>query len=378
MIHLKLLVLFLFNNQTLMTHESRVRPALEIIIFEKKMIHFLHSKSSFARQQRMDRYLNRTSLLDSQPYSIRIEVYETKENEVVSFVGVWQYPIYFDNLPVFRLAKVLRLTRHANHPSPCSHNSCHQNEECRPLINDPSKYLCLCKANFGGKNCSVEDKRCTNGHCASRSLCKPNYRGLLQGNPLPYCICPSHWFGDRCGIERDVCRSNPCQNGASCAPRARINQTRCFCTKEYYGPYCEQKKSSIRLSLNQNLQYAGAVVIQFFDLGNTSIDLTLVHQRVSKTVPPVIEYDHDQKTVPAIVLAKIYSSDGTIPVEFYLLSLSMNVAFIDGKTEMSESNRCPHVHTFFNGKHLRRFFSQPNVYGFRLDTHSLSSSLSKQ
>ena len=344
---LKLLVLFLFNKQTLLTQEFHLRPALEIDVVEKKMVHFLYSKSSASRQQRNNRYLNRTSLLESQPYSIRIEVYETRENEVVSFVGVWQYPIYFDNLPVFRFAKVLRLTRHANHPSPCSHNSCHQNEECRPLINDPSKYLCLCKSNFGGENCSVEDKRCTSGYCSSRSLCKPNYRGSLRGNTWPYCICPSHWYGDRCGVEHDGCRSNPCQNGASCYPTLKPDQVRCFCTKEYYGPYCEWRKSGIRLSLSQNLQHVGAVVIQFFDFAFTSIDLTLVHQRVYKILPPMIQYDHDQKTVPAIVLAKLYSSsDEGVPAEFYLLSLSTNVAFHRRKRQRCQ--KAIDVHMFIN------------------------------
>ena len=84
-------------------------------------------------------------------------------------------------------------------------------------------------------------------------------------------------------------------------------------------------------------------MIQVFDLAFTSIDLTLVHQQVHRTLPRSIEYYHDQKVTPAIVLAKIYSSSASISPDFYLLSLSVNVEFINGRTEISETNRCPRL-----------------------------------
>ena len=205
---------------------------------------------------------------------------------------------------MFRLAKILRLIEYAKDGDPCSSHPCHGNKECRRLMNDPSKYLCLCKANFSDENCSVQDQRCVDGYCASGSLCKPGYRGLLRGDPLPYCLCPFYRYGDRCGIEQQGCRSNPCLNGALCSPASTVTRVRCVCTKEYYGSFCERRKSDIRLSLDQNLQDTGAVVIQAFDLAFTSIDLNLVHQQVHRTLPRSIEYYHDQRMVPAIVLAQ--------------------------------------------------------------------------
>ena len=340
---LKFFVLFLFNDQISMTHEFRVRPTLEIPSFKKHMVHFLHSKSSMSRQQRTSRYYNRSGLINSQSYAIRIEGYEGKENKDLLLFGVWQYPVYFDHLPVFRLAKALRFTAPSKDPDPCSNNPCRENEECRRLMNDRSEHICLCKASFSGENCSVKDQQCADGYCAAGSLCKPGYRGLLRGDSVPYCLCLLNRYGDRCGIEQQGCRSSPCLNGASCSPASTVDRVRCLCTKEYSGPLCERMKSSIRLSLDQNLPDARAVVIQVFDLTLTSIDLTLVHQQVHRTLPRSIEYYHDQKVTPAIVLAKIYSSSQSASPDFYLLSLSMNVAFINGRTEISETNRCPRL-----------------------------------
>ena len=109
---LKVLLLFLFNNQTLMRHEFHLRPALDITSStQKKMAtHFLYSHSAWFRQHRAERHNNRSSLTNTHPFSMRIEIYETQRSETPALVGVWRYPIYFDDLPVFRLAKVLRLS----------------------------------------------------------------------------------------------------------------------------------------------------------------------------------------------------------------------------------------------------------------------------
>ncbi|CAF4378514.1 unnamed protein product, partial [Rotaria sordida] len=141
-----------------MIDQFQVQPTLEVNTIYKRSFHFVYSHSSRFRQERMKRYFNRSNILYSHPYSIRIEIYETQRDKQVSLIAVWQYTIDFDYLPVFRLAKVLRLTKY----DPCLTNPCHPNEQCYPLVNDNSKYLCLCKSNFTGPNCSIEDSRCKN------------------------------------------------------------------------------------------------------------------------------------------------------------------------------------------------------------------------
>ncbi|CAF4045818.1 unnamed protein product, partial [Rotaria sp. Silwood1] len=173
------------------------------------MVHLLYSRSSALRQQRTERYFNRSKILKAQPYSIQIELYKNFRLQRPSLIAVWKYSFHFDYLPVFRFAKVLRLINVTSNWSPCSSNPCQLNQECHPLMNNKSQHICLCKANFTGDDCSVEDERCVFNYCAAEALCKPNYHSLLQGNVAPHCICPSGRYGARCYIEHDFCRTNP-------------------------------------------------------------------------------------------------------------------------------------------------------------------------
>ena len=238
---LRVLLLFFFENQTLMTHQFHLRPAVDVTIIQKtnkmkKMItHFLYPHSSAFRDHRLQRLNNRSHLIHTQPFSIGIEIYETRRSQQQpTLVAVWRYPISFDHLPVFRLAKVLRLPGPLDRRNPCSSRPCHhEHEECHPVINDHPNYVCLCKTNFTGQNCSQEDPRCLNGYCASGSLCKPSYRGLLRGEDSdPLCLCPLDRFGDRCSIEHDGCLSHPCLNGGSCFPHSQPDQLTCVCARK--------------------------------------------------------------------------------------------------------------------------------------------------
>ena len=194
---LKLLVLFLFNDQTLMSEQFHFRPSLDIDI-RKVISHFPYSHSSASRHERRNRFFNRSDILHVHPYSIRIELYHTARiTEQLSLVTVWKYPVDFDHLPVYRLAKVLHLSESSYQQNPCFSRPCHRNEQCQQLMNDKFRYICLCQTSFGGKNCSTKDQNCLTGHCAKGSLCQPNSRGSV----FPFCLCPLNRFGVRCSIE---------------------------------------------------------------------------------------------------------------------------------------------------------------------------------
>ena len=354
---LRVLLLFFFENQTLMTHQFHLRPAVDMSIIEKtnkmkKMItHFLYPRSSAFRDHRLQRLNNRSHLIHTQPFSIGIEIYETRRSQQPpTRVAVWRYPISFDHLPVFRLAKVLRLPGPLDRRNPCSRRPCHhEHEECHPLINDHPNYVCLCKTNFTGQNCSQLDTQCRHRYCSSGSLCKPSYRGLLRGDDSdPLCLCPLDQHGDRCEIEHDGCLSRPCLNNGSCSPHLQPDRVTCVCTKDYFGAKCEEQRPHLRLSLMDTSPYAGAV-LQYFHLDSTSLHLILVHQQVFQRLPPWIEFYADQTTLPEIVLAKLYSSHTDPSPELYLLSSQQNAISLDGTTEISEISRCPHLQTFSNG-----------------------------
>ena len=347
---LKVLVLFLFKNQTLMTHEFHVRPALQFRSKQKNqkkkmIVHFLYSQSASFREHRLQRLKNRSSLINIHPYSIRIEIYETRRSKSPSLIAIWQYPIHFDYLPVFRLAKILHLPGSVDHRNPCSSSLCHyDHEECHPLVNDRSTNVCLCKPNFTGENCSRPNLQCLNGYCASGSLCKSNY----QGDDSLLCLCPSDRSGDRCDLEHDACLANPCLNGGSCFPASQPDQVICFCTMEYFGLNCQWKRSHLRLSLVDSSSHAGAV-LQYFHLDSTSLHLILVDQQAVERLPSWIESYDDQKILPEIVLARLYSSHEDSSPELHLLSSHQNAISVEGSTEISEINRCSHLRTFSNG-----------------------------
>jgi hypothetical protein len=256
---------------------------------------------------------------------------------------VWQYHVYFDYLSSFRLAKVLRLTKLNIHENPCMSNPCGYPQKCHQILNPKSGYICLCPSNFRGNNCSILDRMCSEEFCLPNALCRPNYRGLLTGNEIPYCICPIGTFGLRCELKHDQCDSNPCQNNGTCFPKSTPGEYFCLCESLYYGNQCEQQKEAVRLYINKTAEHRGAVV-QYFDIDFISLSLVLIDQYSYRSLLNVLLYWHKGKTAPEIVLVKLYS--GT-QADIYLISVHMNVVSINGTTHVTDNTRCVDVRTLF-------------------------------
>jgi hypothetical protein len=145
-------------------------------------------------------------------------------NKKPRLVGVWLYPIYFDFLPNFRLTKVLHLIRLDASQNPCMSNPCDNHHECHRLLNEPLRFVCLCSPNFGGKECLIENPLYQDDYCGPNALCKPDYRGLVNGNDhMPYCLSPSNQLGDRCQLNYDLCDLNACLNNGTCLSTSQLN-----------------------------------------------------------------------------------------------------------------------------------------------------------
>ena len=350
---LKLVVLFLFNDdQVLMLDQFHLHPFVEFNSIlnnnqkkkNKFLSHFVYPRSWTFLQQRRQRFFNRSSLLLESPFSIRIELYQSPINERPSLIALWKYPLPFSHLPVSRLAKVLRFSPSLN---PCSTQPCRTNQQCQQLMNNKSQFICLCKTNFTGLNCSEEDSKCLEGFCSHGSLCQPNSRSLLQGDSSsPFCLCSFNHYGRRCSFEYDSCLSSPCLHGGECFPDVQPDRIICLCQKQYYGSRCQSKRSSIHFSLSTDHPHQG-VVLQVLQIDLSSLEFLLLQQQVFLQLPQQMEYYHqDQSLLTGIVLAKVYSSSEVSFADLYLLSVYQKIFSIDGQTNLSSINRCEHQRTF--------------------------------
>ena len=264
--------------------------------------------------------------------------------EQPSMIAVWKYPLVFAHLPVSRLSKVLRFSRSVLGRNPYSSQPCHPNAQCHQLMNNRSEYICLCKTNFTGVNCSEENQQCHKGYCSMGSLCQPNSRSSLQRDSSPFCLCPMNRFGQRCSIEHDRCLFSPCLHDGECFPDVQPSRVIGLCRKEYFGSHCQWKRTSIHLSLSYDLRYRG-VVLQALQIDLSSLQLILLQQRVFLQLPPKMKYYHrDQSSITGIVLAKVYPSD-----QVHLLSVHQDVSSLHGITKISLSNQCEHLRQFSNG-----------------------------
>ncbi|CAF3925386.1 unnamed protein product [Rotaria sp. Silwood1] len=343
---LKLLVIFLNENQPLMTESFQIQLKDAINFPRKNLIHLLYSRSNVSLYHKRTRYFNRSDILNQHPYSVRIEVYELSSFEKARLVAVWLYPVHFDFLPSFRLVKVLHLIKPDTTTNPCHSNPCNPYQECHQILNQNATYICLCRPNYKGHNCSILDKMCEQDFCSCKSLCKPNYRGLLSSNEQPYCLCSLYEIGYRCDLMYDKCHSNPCRNHGTCLSTTKPQEFICLCDEYHYGYRCQLEKRAIRLYITRNPPHQ-ATAVQYFDINFVSLDLLLVHQRVDVHLPNFLHYLFGEQITTKLIVVKLYSN---MQSNIYLISIRIDGESINGTTEVSEKTHCPHVQTLFQTK----------------------------
>ena len=343
---IKVLVLLICEDQIVHSQQFHYRPAYDLYHRFKKRHYLIYSKETKLLEEKVRRILNRTSIVDHSPYYLQYEAYELKPNNSISVLSVWRYSIFFDFLPSFRFAKVLR------YPDPhspvidsrCQSNLCNSSTaECHILQNDPKKYVCLCKSGYTGERCSIPDPYCAQNFCHPSALCKPNYLGRTAGHRLPLCLCPLDIHGTRCGLSYDQCCSNPCKNNGSCYPStSNILKPNCICHEDYHGDLCEFAKEMIHLTVRKN-NVSGVSVIQYFAIDFTTLDLIHTHQEVFEQPPDHLHHRYSTTFAPQIVLLKNYQDTDTKYPKIFLLLLAMNEKNITASTALTEENECFNV-----------------------------------
>jgi hypothetical protein len=356
---LQILVLFLFEDEVIDHYSFHVRPTDEIDTYVKHKFFLLYSRSEKYLNHKQRRYFNRTDIINKQPYSVRFELYELTIDQSIRLVGLWKFPIYFDYLPSFRLAKVLRFPVSYTANDPCQSNPCNRQSICQRIFNEnsTSAYVCLCRSPFYGKECEFTDENCSK-FCAPHSICKAKYNGILTSNQQPLCLCPLNYYGPRCYLKYTVCESQPCANNASCTELfdpTEVRRYHCKCTTKFYGRNCEYERIPLRIQMKSSSlttlcpTSVLALVVQYFDLEPLKIDLYLQYQQLSSDFQLRWQYNHDQSVLPAFAILKLYDNNyyQTGPL-FYLLFIQQNKTKINVTVELNETNHCVHVSTLIN------------------------------
>ncbi|CAF3891152.1 unnamed protein product [Rotaria sp. Silwood1] len=299
-------VLFLFNNERIIDrHELHLDP---IIGTKKYKFYLLYSRFKNMLRHKQMRYFNRTYIENVQPYSVRFELYFLDRNNFIIELGSWHYPIFFDFLPSYRLAIVLKLPIWFGNKTldPCTSSSirkCNRNSECKPILNLNNSFYCSCKYGFYGPRCNEYLSIC-DSYCSYDSICKAsNYGNYVK----PFCICPRFHFGSSCHLRHDECDSSPCGIHGTCHITHDLSGERpyqCKCNGKYYKENCQNEKLSIRIELNMNSSQAEASVIQLYDVHSASLDLLLQHQQVYHGIPAIIRYDHERALAPLLGVLK--------------------------------------------------------------------------
>ncbi|CAF5059537.1 unnamed protein product [Rotaria sp. Silwood1] len=270
----------------------------------KHKFYLLYSRSDHMLQHKRTRYFNRSDIINNHPYSLHFDIFLSEQNKTMKEIGSWHYPVYFDYLPAFRLAVVLKFPSWFGNATldPCLKNNCTENSICAPLLNLNHSYYCSCKNGYYGRHCSKYEPLC-HKYCSENSICRPNHNTILMNQRRPYCICPLNYFGPRCILKNDPCYSDPCFNNGTCLVREHSNEEAsyiCNCSTRFYGEQCTKEKAFVHINLNmKNDSFVRATVIQLYNMNKTTLHIQ--YQQVQNGLPSRFHYAHEGPYAPHLV-----------------------------------------------------------------------------
>ena len=329
-ITLKVQANLLFNNRKIDYHQFHLIRQFESVTIIKHRFYFLYSRSSKMIEQKRQPYYNRTDVNTNHPYSVHFDVFTLHKNGSVEELGSWDYPIYFDYLPAFRLAVILRFPSWFDSSSlnPCWYNRCNKNSTCLPILNENNRSYCSCRSGFYGRNCNMYESRCET-HWSMNALCRADADDLKMTNKEIHCICPLGHFGARCNLKYDECDQNSCFNNGTCHLTYDPSSEKpyvCKCTERFDGNRCQNSKPFVR---------ASAVQLYYFD---GVVELKIKHQQVFHRLPSMINYYYsDMIVAPSLGILKTYE-DFSNPKYFVLYALYQRMINITSSPQL-----CPHA-----------------------------------
>ena len=247
-------------------------------------------------------------------FSVRFEAYSNMQ-----LLSIWEYQISpLDFLPVFQLAKILRLSDRTL-PLLCSINVCKNNGTCYVLNENDVQWTCICSHGWKGKHC--DESLALN----EQMTCAPN--GLARYDDI--CVCPRGYLLPNCFIQNTICEdSKPCSFDEICYPLSTLppNQYVCLCRSRILA-HCHKQKAHIVLQLKEPNQYPFLIQLLKF-----SSDYPRLRQQMlipARTEFPIslsmntFERKSPQGAVPEIGLLYTFNARETL-VEIQLNFLLIN------------------------------------------------------
>jgi len=338
----KIQVHFLFNEMIIDQHEFDAIPTIERTQMIKHKFYLLYSRSTSMIEHKSNRYFNRTDVITNHPYSVHFTAFVLEKNNSVEEIGSWHYPIYFDYLPAFRLAVVLKFPSWLEHSTFnfCADKNCSNNSICLPILNQNNSSYCSCRSGYYAINCSEYESLCESS-CAPNAFCRPYIAHRQIQERKVNCLCPRGHFGPRCNLKYNECDENSCLNGGNCSisyDRSGEQPFFCICADRFYGIRCEYEKASVRLELNMTTTFSPrATVLQLYDITYPSLTLQIIHQKVHQGLPSNIIYYHPKDRAPLFGILKIYENF-EYPRYFVMYVLNESIINITSSPE-----HCPHV-----------------------------------
>jgi hypothetical protein len=313
----------------------------------KQKFYFAYpSTTEFQEQKRTLR--NGTKL-----YSIRFEAFYLQPMLHPVLLGVWHFPMHFDFLPAFRFAQVLHFNE-TNQNYSCNLD-CNSHGKCFRLENEINQFVCSCQSGWYGDRCDQYDKQCNN-FCHPHALCRPQERGVINGDNRPACLCPYGWFGPTCHLTYPKCIQ--CQNGGSCYltyDRSHTRPFQCICTNDFYGDDCQFPKHAVILRFNESSPLFSKILatsIQYYDVDRDLFDLYLRAQQVYIGRPLETQMGYEQDNTPSMIVIKSYTEHYQLqrPIFHLIYSQQNSKALINITAQLTSENECAHTHTLFESK----------------------------
>ncbi|CAF1342498.1 unnamed protein product [Adineta ricciae] len=229
-------------------------------------------------------------------------------------VAFWNFPIFFEFLPVRRLAKEL-------------------------VVMNISTTL----------STTITYSNCTS--CSSDSLCLGYGRDLQRD----ICVCPLDRTGRRCLIVFNPCAKTNCSGHGRCVPldvRYDVRkQFMCLCDEEWFGEGCEKVKPHISISFVPEISIPLSNIVFIHVIETFLVNEPRVFtyfRRVHREMFNLTFYFDHRRSIANLVFIQLYEHQDRF--DFYLLLLrgEYSPSLTELHAVVRPSRRCRPIHELFN------------------------------